>query len=280
MLVVVLLILCWTLNLNSQESVFLETEDGWKIHLKYLKPKRDNLPLLLLVHSQKENYTEWKNWFSLIESFGYGWAALDLRGHGISVYKTDGSSQTYHSFSLSGSDNEYNKMIRDLDAAVVFLSSSGIKEDRIFVIGSHLGANVTAKFSIINKEIGGVVLINPYTSINDIPIIGLLRNYGKERPILIITPENNIKRIRDTILIYYLTRAKTNPSKTFIMITGNFTSPKDAPKSLIYRVLHWIDTPYLPEVINIEPNIIVATQSFISSQTTSYPSPYIIIPED
>lgn len=264
--------------LNSQESLYIETDDGWKILLKYVKPKKDNLPLLLLIHSQKENHTEWKGWFNFIEDFGYGWAALDLRGHGVSIYKIDGSSQTYNSFSISGNDNEYNKMIRDIDKAVVYLSSSGIKEERIFIIGSHLGANVAAKYCVINKNIGGLILIHPYSNINDIPIIGLLRNYGTQRPLLIISPENNIKKIRDNLLIYYLAKGKTDPEKTFIIINGNFTSPKNMNKTLIYRILHWIKTPYLPQRINIE-NQQDQTNSTDTQKNNSLPK-YLIIEDD
>ncbi|MCX7642028.1 MAG: alpha/beta hydrolase [Elusimicrobiales bacterium] len=262
--------------LYSQGSVYLETEDGWKIHLKYVKPKKENYPLLLLIHSQKENYTEWKNWFSHIEAFGYGWAAIDLRGHGVSIYKTDGSSQTYSSFSVSGNDNEYNKMIRDIDTAVLYLSSNGITEDKIFIIGSQLGANVAAKFCVINKNIAGLVLIHPYSTINDIPIIGLLRSYG-QRPILMVSSQNNLKRIRDTLLLYHLTRSKTDPKKTFIIISGNFATPKDISKSLIYRILHWISTPYLPEIIKpIESQINISTSEL--NNTSS--SQLFIIEED
>ena len=273
MLLVISIMFFFHHTLPCQESVFLQTEDGWKIHLKFTKPKKEDLPLLFLVHSQKENYTEWKGWFSIIESFGYGWAAIDLRGHGVSVYKTDGSSQTYNSFSLSGNDNEYNKMIRDIDTAIIHLSSVGVHQERIFLIGSHLGANVVAKFSVINKNTAGTVLINPYTTINDIPIIGLLRNYGSTRPLLIVTPENNIKRIRDTILIYNLTKPKTDPSKTFIIISGNFTSPKNMSKRLIYTILHWINTPYLPQRIDIQDLF----QTTISSPTTNLTPAYLVI---
>ncbi|MGC8867581.1 MAG: alpha/beta hydrolase [Elusimicrobiales bacterium] len=264
-------------DLSCYESIFLETEDGWKIYLKYVKPKKENLPLLLLIHSQKENHLEWKKWFEFIESFGYGWAAIDLRGHGLSIYKTDGSSQTYKSFSVSGNDNDYNKMIRDIDTAVVYLSSAGIKEDKIFIIGSNLGANVSAKFCVINRVIAGLVLINPYSIINDIPIIGLLRNYGP-RPLLIVSSENNIKRIRDTLLMYYLAKSKTKQNGTFLIINGNFTSPKEISKSLIYRILHWINTPYLFDVIDISSStlsISISSQTEVSTQPLK--NSYLII---
>lgn len=277
-ILILIAVLFFSNQLNSQQSLYVETDDGWKIFLKYVKPRRENLPLLLLVHSQKENHTEWKNWFNIIEDFGYGWAALDLRGHGVSVFKVDGTSQTYSSFSISGNDNEYNKMIRDIDKAVIHLSSAGVKEENIFIVGSHLGANVAAKYCVVNKNIGGLILIHPYSTINDIPIIGLLRNYGNTRPLLIVSPENNIKKIRDNLLIYYLAKSKTDPDKTFIIINGNFSSPKNMNKPLIYRILHWIKTPYLPQRVNLEE----LTQQNISTEALkNYSSPqYLIINED
>ncbi len=275
--ITILLLIFFLPQLNSQQSVFLETEDGWKIHLKYKKPKREDYPLLFLVHSQKENHTEWKNWFELIESFGYGWASIDLRGHGVSIYRSDGSSQTYKSFSVSGNDNDYNKMIRDIDSAMVYLSSTGVKEDKIFIVGSNLGANVSAKYCVINKNIAGAVLIRPYSTINDIPIIGLLRNYGL-RPLLIVNSENSIKAIRDTMLIYYLTKSKTTQNGTFVIINGNFTSPRDMPKSLIYRILHWINTPYLFEVIDISSKTLTEQGlQQINTSTQTLKNSYLII---
>lgn len=259
-------------TINCQQSVFLETEDGWKIHLRYTKPKKESYPFLMLIHSQKENYTEWKSWFKAIESFGYGWAAVDLRGHGVSIYKTDGSSQTYQSFSVSGNDNEYNKMIRDVEEAVIFLSSDGIKEDRIFIVASNLGANIAAKFCVINQKLAGAVLINPYTTINDIPIIGLLRNFG-ERPLLIVSSEKNIKRIRDSMLIYYLSKSKNKSDRTFLIISGNFDSVRNAPQSLIYRILHWINIPVIPQTVDLSSqtfNTTITTDSVKSSTSPIY----------
>ncbi|MEW6012256.1 MAG: acetylxylan esterase [Elusimicrobiota bacterium] len=261
-------------NLNSQESVFLETNDGWKIHAKYLKPKKENLPVLLLVHSQKSNYTEWKKWFSEIERYGYGWMALELRGHGISTYKTDGSTQTFSSFSVSGFDNDYNKMIRDIDAAVIYLSSTGVKESDIIIIGVNLGANLAIKYSAINKNIFACVAINPSTNINDILTVNPLRLYG-QRPILFVTAQNYKKRMQEVMLLYTIAKKTTGQENAFIIIEYSIKSAEDVLKSTIYKILNWVKNPKLPPVVEPE-KISVSSDTF--SITSSSPS-YIILPD-
>lgn len=262
-------------NLNSQESVFLETNDGWKIHAKYLKPKKENLPVLLLVHSQKSNYTEWKKWFSEIERYGYGWMAIELRGHGISTYKTDGSTQTFSSFSVSGFDNDYNKMIRDIDAAVIYLSSTGVKESDIIIMGVNLGANLAIKYSAINKNIFACVAINPSTNINDILTVNPLRLYG-QRPILFVTAQNYKKRMQEVMLLYTIAKKTTGQENAFIIIEYSIKSAEDVLKSTIYKILNWVKNPKLPPVA--EPGkISISSDTF--SLTSSSPS-YIILPDN
>jgi len=260
-------------SILCQQSVFLETDDGWKIHSKYVAPKK-NLPVIMLVHSSKSNHTEWKKWFSEIERYGYGWLAIDLRGHGVSTFKTDGSSQTFQSFSISGFDNDYNKMIRDIDAAVLYLSSSSIKEDRIFIMGINLGANIAIKYAAINKNIAGVIAINPSINANDILSINPLRLYGK-RPILFVTGQNFKKRMQEVMLLYDITKKTTGKENTFIITEFAIKSADDVYKSTMYKIFNWIKNPKLPEVI--EPSIILSTNALeTSSQTHSCPE-YIIL---
>lgn len=260
-------------SILCQQSVFLETDDGWKIHSKYVAPKK-NLPVIMLVHSSKSNHTEWKKWFSEIERYGYGWLAIDLRGHGVSTFKTDGSSQTFQSFSISGFDNDYNKMIRDIDAAVLYLSSSSIKEDRIFIMGINLGANIAIKYAAINKNIAGVIAINPSINANDILSINPLRLYGK-RPILFVTGQNFKKRMQEVMLLYDITKKTTGKENTFIITEFAIKSADDVYKSTMYKIFNWIKNPKLPEVI--EPSIILSTSALeTSSQTHSGPE-YIIL---
>ncbi|MEF3280964.1 MAG: alpha/beta hydrolase [Elusimicrobiota bacterium] len=262
--------------LFSQESVFLETDDGWKIHAKFVKPKKDFIPTLLLIHSQKSNHTEWKKWFGDIEKYGFGWMALDLRGHGISTYKTDGSTQSYLSFSISDFSNDYNKMIRDIDSAVIYLSSMGITEDKIILVGSNLGANLAMKYAAINKNIYAAVVINPSTNINDVLTVNPARLYG-ERPILFVTSQNNRRKMGEGLILYEITKKKTGFENTFLIVEYAFKSADDISKSGIYKILNWIKNPVMPKIIEID-DILISSQTVIDTITAS--SPYIILNDD
>jgi dienelactone hydrolase len=276
--IIITSILFFSVSLSAQESIFLETDDGWKIHSKYVKPKKDNLPVLLLLHSQKSNYTEWKKWFNEIEKYGYGWFALEFRGHGVSTYKTDGSTQTYSSFSVSGFDNDYNKMIRDIDAAVIYLSSTGVSESRVFLVGINLGANLAIKYSAINKNIGGVVAINPAMNINDVLTVSPLRVYGRS-PILFVTGQNYKKRMSEVMLLYDIAKKIGGITNTFILTEYSIKTAEDTFKSTMYKIFSWISNPVMPEVTST--NITLSTQtvsiSTESINTSTTTSSYIIV---
>ncbi len=250
------------INLYTQESLFLETEDGWKIHAKYFKARKD-FPTLILIHSQKSNYTEWKKWFNLIEKFGYGWIAVDLRGHGVSIEKVDGTTETYTSFSVSGFDNEYNKMIRDIDALVIYLSSTGVNENNIFIVGINLGANLAIKYAAINKNIGGCVVINPAMNINDVLTVNPLMQYGK-RPILFVASQNNRKRLQEVMLLYDITQRRAGKNNTFILHEYSIKGADTLYNRTIFTILNWINYPIMGEII-APSSINISTQSIVNS---------------
>jgi len=266
-------------NIYSQQSLFVETADGWKIHLKYVKPKKDNLEVLLLIHSAKSNHLEFKKWFVDIEKYGYGWLALDLRGHGASTYHIDGTSETYKTFSVSGINNDYNKMIRDIDACVVYLSSVGVDESKIFLVGANLGANIAIKYGVINQKIGGIVAINPASNINDVTTIKPLMLY-KEKPILFITGQNFLKRMKEVFLLYNLTKRKNGSNYTFIITQYSIKSPENFSRSLIYNILNWIKYPVMPDVTQIQNFQIESSTKTLDTSTDLPKSSFIILEED
>lgn len=271
------ILLSFNLDIKSQESIFVQTEDGWKIHFKYKKPKTSELETIILIHSQKSTYTEFKKWFKMIEIYGYGWASIDLRGHGISTYKVDGTTQSYKDFAVSGFDNEYNKMIRDIDACVIHLSSMGITEDKIILLGINLGANLAIKYAAINSKIKSIIVINPSININDILSINPIRLYN-DRPILFVVGQNHKKKLSEVMLLHNITKKSTGIKNTFILIEYSITTADKTSNSTIYKILNWINNPVLPQ---IAPENLVSTPTVSSNNdTTTTRSPYIIKNED
>lgn len=251
---------------KAPQDIRLITDDGWNLNAKWYPPG-EKKPVLLFMHSQKNNLTEWKKWFPLAEKYGFGYLAVDMRGHGLSTVSPDGSTVTFKSFATNGLDNEYNKMIRDADAALVWLSSSGFTLDRVVPVGAWLGANLAVKISAINKEIPMCVAIYPSMNINDVLIVNPLRAYGK-RPILLVSSSKYEKKYKEFQLLNDIARLSCGKENVFSIVEEAVDGPSDFKNSQIAAVLGWTENPRIPDVVNYDPSLSTQTVS-ISSFTVS-----------
>ena len=136
-----LCVLCCTVVQAQQKekSLLIRTQDGWSIASVYL-PARPEKKTVLLLHDIGKNHKAFSSFMEKLSARGMGYLALDLRGHGGST-----KEGIYTSFAKEGVDNEYNKMARDVDAAMEYLKSQGVAETDIMWVGVGMGANVAAK---------------------------------------------------------------------------------------------------------------------------------------
>ena len=155
----------------KEQVVSLTTQDGWQLEGVYL-PAQPEHKTVLLLHDIGKNRQAFALLTEKMAAQGEGYLALDLRGHGGSVNKG-----VYRSFAKEGVDNEYNQMIRDVNAAVEFLKKKGVAEEEIMFIGSGLGGNVAAKASSFWPNIGGLALITPVVNFRDVLPVPALRVY-------------------------------------------------------------------------------------------------------
>lgn len=151
--------------------ISLRTQDGWEIAGVY-NPARAGQKTVVLLHDVGKNYHAFDNFISRLSNRGIGYVALDLRGHGASTRQG-----SYKAFAKEGIDNGYNKMTRDVDAAITYLKSKQVPETDIVLIGVGLGANVAAKASSLWPDLSGVALITPVTNFRDVLPIPALRVY-------------------------------------------------------------------------------------------------------
>lgn len=248
------------------QDIKLTTDDGWELNAKWLPPCSDK-PVILFLHSQKNNLTEWKKWFPRAEKYCFGYMAVDLRGHGLSLKAPDGSTATFKSFSVNGLDNEYNKMIRDADAALVAISSFGFTLDKIIPVGSWLGANLAVKLAAINKEIPMSVAIYPSMNINDVLIVNPIRAYGK-RPILLISSSKYEKKYKEFQLLNDIAKFSCGRENVFSLVEENADGPSDFSNKSIDSVLGWTENPKIPQVVDYDPSLIKSTDSVSVSIST------------
>lgn len=152
-------------------AVSLHTQDGWNIAAVYA-PAAAEQKTVVLLHDIGKSHQTFQAFIDRLVSREIGYLALDLRGHGQSTQRGN-----YRSFAKEGLDNEYNKMTRDVNAAMEFLTAKGIAQKDIVLLGTGMGANVAAKASSLWPEVGGLALITPVTNFRDVLPVAALRVY-------------------------------------------------------------------------------------------------------
>ncbi len=152
-------------------AVSFSTPDGWNISAVY-QPAETGKKTAVLLHDVGKTKYEFTTFSGKLADNGFGYLALDLRGHGQSVNRG-----SYETFAKEGVDNDYNKMVRDVEAGVNFLQKKGIADEDIVLVGAGMGANVAAKAASMVPSIGAIALLTPVTNFRDVLSIPALRVY-------------------------------------------------------------------------------------------------------
>ena len=153
------------------QSVTLSTQDGWKLAAEY-QPATTKETTVILLHDFGKKKEEFTSFERALVKMGFGYLAVDLRGHGQST-----GNGEYKKFAREGADNPFNQMVQDGQTAVSFLRSKGISLDQIILLGTGLGANVAAKTAQLVPDVNGIALISPNVNIRDVLTVPALRTY-------------------------------------------------------------------------------------------------------
>lgn len=237
-----------SLPLSSAEldgqAVTLDTSDGWALSAVYKAPKEQTRTVILL-HDLGKDKTAFSKFASSLWRAGFGYLALDLRGHGQSVNQGE-----YSSFAREGLDNEFNKMPRDVDAAVSYLQKKGVDPQDMVLLGAGLGANVAAKSVTLTPDIGSLALITPTANTRDVLTIPAMRLYKGN--VLIAASADDKKTFLEASVIRnvaYLTADNAGKEGSITFLTAyDLMSHEMLDKYLIPSLLQWLEVPSRPEV--------------------------------
>lgn len=234
---------------REEERVTLTTEDGWNLSARYLEAAA-GAPTVVLIHTQKSDLREWEPWFKPMKRYGFGYLAMDMRGHGNSFVMPDGSTTTWKTFSLDGQDNEYNRMLRDVEAALVYLSTRSVAPESTVLAGSVLGANLAIKAAAIHPEIGMVIAISPALNINAVLSVNPLRAYGR-RPLLLIAGADKARQYTEFQILNSTAKIACGKENVFVIVEARGFGPGLVSKYNVRRVLDWIKNPRLPDIVQL-----------------------------
>lgn len=252
-------------------DVELKTEDGWAIKAKYSQAGTANMTLILL-HGNGERKELWIRLAKALDKEGYGYLALDLRGHGESSVGPDGQPAPWRKFKATKTENDYEGMTRDIAAGVSWLVAQGVSEKTIGLIGTDLGGSVGLKYAAVHPMVPLMVMLSPGTHYEEVLTVNAIRAY-KNRPILMIYSDADRGLARDTPLLYAFAKMATGEKNaTQIMVPKLPGIRLPLSTAVIKQIIAWLANPVAPEApaVSTEP---VAGQSVSSGSVDDSLSP-------
>jgi len=142
-----------------EQLITIEMQDGLTIHGTFLEVENKKAPAIILMHMMGNTRKNWETMAPKIQALGFNVLSIDLRGHGESINKKDGSLEAAGNFST----HHYAKMVDDLGPIVQWLSKQKhVEPKRIGLAGASLGANVALLYAARpDSKIRAVALLSP-----------------------------------------------------------------------------------------------------------------------
>ena len=223
------------------QNVTLTTQDGWSLAAVY-QPADDKETTVVLLHDlgkKKEGFTSFEK--ALVKA-GFGYLAVDLRGHGQSIGKG-----TYKTFAKEGGDNPFNQMVQDGQTAVSFLRSKGVKPEQIILLGTGLGANVAAKTAQLVPDVEGIALISPNVNIRDVLAVPALRVY--KGAVLIAASAGERKGFLEASILRNVSFLTVGEGNVTFLTAYDYVGHELLDKYLTQSVVQWVTTPRKPQSV-------------------------------
>jgi len=137
------------------KKVIFKTKDGVEIYGFYTESENWSAPAVLLLHMMPAVKESWSEFQEKLREAGFQSLAIDLRGHGESVWKNGGRID-YKDFT----DAEQQEKILDVEAAMRFLAKQGVESGQTAIAGASIGANLALQYQTGHSEIKATVLLS------------------------------------------------------------------------------------------------------------------------
>ncbi|MEM5777602.1 MAG: alpha/beta fold hydrolase [Candidatus Aenigmatarchaeota archaeon] len=183
-ILIFLILLSGCIQKGGFVKVSFKTDDGFVIYGNLYEPENANGKALILIHMLRTDKSYWQSFAEKLKQNGYTVLAIDLRGHGESVFKNN-KKITWQEFN----ENDFRNMVLDVKAAKLFLIEKGIDEKKIGLIGASIGANTALNYAVTDEEIRFVVLLSPGLNYKGVSTEEAIKVY--DRPIFIASSKED-----------------------------------------------------------------------------------------
>ena len=247
----------------QDKPLILQTEDKWRLDAVFT-PAQDGKYLILL-HDLGKTKKDFAAFTKALKNNGYGYVALDLRGHGQS---TNLDVQT--NFKKTGEDNEFNQMTKDVNVAIAYLKKKGAKEEDIYLLGAGLGANVAAASLPSHPKTGGVILLTPSLKARDVLTMAGIKDY--KGPVMIGVSVADRKQFMEASFIRNAAFLASGQGKVTFVTAYSLKGTEMLDRYLTPEVLQWLKTPQLPEVLPDNQSVYGGEKQDVAATTNMFKS--------
>ena len=222
----------------SYVNLTYETDDNFVIKSKLYYPnqKASVYPVVVFLHSIGYSSEYWGNITQDFLKSGIAVLAVDLRGHGQSVYDSDFRIRSWRYYSNS----QFAKYPKDVSDILKYLASNykDISTTKYAIIGADIGANTAVLVSekMVNKP-KALVLMSPTSTFKGLYIPISMTNLGKI-PIMAIVSNRDIYSKKEATTLKKFAQSEYNlkiypvGGMGMLMLKSNPSMSKD--------ILNWV----------------------------------------
>lgn len=165
--------------------MFLTASDGKKISYNYVESAGAK-NYLVLVHMMPATKESWQEFAKAAQEKGHSSIAIDLRGHG----KSDEGPDGFQSFS----DQDHQRSIFDIGAAVDFLKEKGAAAENIYFVGASIGANLALQYIANHNEFKKAVLLSAGLNYYGIATEPLVIKLESDQKVMFVASKDDIRK--------------------------------------------------------------------------------------
>lgn len=203
-------------------------------------------PLVILLHGMNGTHRDWGDFPALLLEKGYAILALDLRGHGESVYRETGGRISWRAFHK----NHWQQAGRDVERIIRYLEKypedyPQVDPGRVGLVGAKLGANIAivAAGRDQGEHIKSVVVLSPGLDYKGLETSFPIIHY--KNPIMIIASRQDTYAFESSELLYrWALGAK---AIQLYQNVGNSTDMLRNEPRLKTRIINWLVQHFPPK---------------------------------
>lgn len=148
-------------------------------------------PVVILLHGIGDSHSVWKLFWEDLLSLGYAVFAIDLRGHGLSIFDLrQGRNRSPGTF-VQNEHLNFPADVKFLVDTMLVLHGALVDTAQLAVVGASIGANTALLYAHSEPRVKYTALISPGLDYRGLRIAPVMREFG-DRPLFIAAGDKDI----------------------------------------------------------------------------------------